>query len=50
MYGIPNDIRFEISRHLGKESWKIEQYLECLKDEIDARDNRAVETMDVRRF
>ena len=43
------DIRLEIRRHAGKGSWKTEHYLECLKDEIDARDNCAVETMDVRK-
>ena len=35
---IPGDIELEISRRLGKESWKIDGFLEQLKCEIEARD------------
>ena len=41
---LPQEIRLEVSRKLGKESWKIDDFLKCIKDEIDARDNCSVDT------
>ena len=32
-------IKLEISRKMGKDNWKIDKYLECIKLEIEARDN-----------
>ena len=40
---VPSEIRLQISRNMGKDSWKIDKYLNCMKDEIDARDNSVVE-------
>ena len=40
---VPSEIRLQISRNMGKDSWKIDKYLNCMKDEIDARDNCVVE-------
>ena len=36
---LPDDIRLVISRKLGKETWKIEEFMKILKDEITAREN-----------
>ena len=36
---LPNEIRLEISRKLGKDNWKIHQFMDTLKNEITAREN-----------
>ena len=36
---LPSDIRLEISRKLGIENWKIEEFMGILKVEITAREN-----------
>ena len=43
------EIRLHISRKMGKENWPLDKYLDCLKDEIEARDNCKVATKDNRR-
>ena len=40
---VPSEIRLQISRNMDKDGWKIDKYLNCMKDEIDARDNYVVE-------
>ena len=36
---LPNTIKLQISRKLGKENWNIEQFLSAINQEITARDN-----------
>ena len=36
---LPNVIRLQISRRLGKESWNIEEFMDCINTEIIAREN-----------
>lgn len=36
---LPNVIRLQISRKLGKENWDIEEFLACINTEIIAREN-----------
>ena len=36
---LPNTIKLQISRKLGKENWNIEQFLSAVNQEITARDN-----------
>ena len=35
---LPNVIRLQISRRLGKESWNIEEFMDCINTEIIARE------------
>ena len=39
MEKLPNTIKFQISRKLGKENWNIEQFLSAINQEITAREN-----------
>ena len=39
MERLPNTIRLQISRKLGKENWNIEQFLLVIHEEINAREN-----------
>ena len=36
---LPNDIKLELSRMLGTDKWKIDEFLEILKEEIVARES-----------
>ena len=36
---IPNVIRLQISRQLGKENWNIDEFLQCINREISARES-----------
>ena len=36
---VPNDIKLEISRKLGTANWKIDDFMQILKDEITARES-----------
>ena len=36
---LPNVIRLQVSRKLGKDSWDIDKFLECISDEISARES-----------
>ena len=36
---IPNVIRLQISRQLGKENWNIDEFLQCINREITARES-----------
>ena len=36
---LPNTIKLQISRKLGKENWNIEQFLSAINQEITAREN-----------
>ena len=36
---LPNTIKLQISRKLGKENWNIEQFLLVIHEEISAREN-----------
>ena len=36
---LPNVIRLQISRRLGKENWNIEEFMDCINTEIIAREN-----------
>ena len=36
---LPNTIKLQISRKLGKENWNIEQFLSTINQEITAREN-----------
>ena len=36
---LPDEIKLEISRKLGKENWKINEFLKILKQEIMARES-----------
>ena len=36
---LPNVIRLQVSRRLGKDNWNIELFLKCISEEISAREN-----------
>ena len=36
---IPNVIRLQISRKLGKDNWNIDEFLKCIREEISARES-----------
>ena len=36
---LPNTIKLQISRKLGKENWNIEQFMSAINQEITAREN-----------
>ena len=36
---LPDTIKLLITRKLGKNNWKILELIECIKDEVDAREN-----------
>ena len=36
---LPNTIKLQISRKLGKENWNIKQFLSAINQEITAREN-----------
>ena len=36
---LPNTIKLQISRKLGKENWNIEEFLSAINQEITAREN-----------
>ena len=36
---LPDDIKLELSRKLGTDKWKIDEFLEILKEEITARES-----------
>ena len=37
--GLPDAIKLLITRKLGKNNWKILELVECIKEEVDAREN-----------
>ena len=36
---LPDAIKLSITRKLGKNNWKILELVECIKEEVDAREN-----------
>ena len=36
---LPNVIRLQISRKLGKENWDMQAFIQCINEEISAREN-----------
>ena len=46
---MPQEIRLEVSRKLGRVNWKIDEFLKCIKDEVNARDNCSVTTEGVQK-
>ena len=43
---LPNVIRLQISRRLGKENWNIKEFMDCINTEIIARGNYEYLKMD----
>ena len=44
---LPTEIKLQISRKMGKENWMLDKYLDCLKEEIEARDCCEIKTINM---